>query len=69
MPFFCIFVKYGLNYFNTLPNKNNFIQATCFITVSSPSSLLVILILTYIKNPLSLYTFLLKYLTNGILTD
>ena len=37
--------------------------------VSSPSPLLVILILTYIKNSFSLYTFPLKRLTNGILIN
>ena len=67
MPFFYIFIKQGLNYFNILPNKNNPTQAIYFITVSSPSPLLVILILIYIRNPLNLYTSPLKYLTNGIL--
>ena len=37
------------------------------MTVSSPSPLLIILILTYIRNPLNLYTSPLKYLTNSIL--
>ena len=69
MPFFYILVRQDLNYFNTLFNKNKLIQATYFITVGSPSPLLVILILTYIRNPLSLYTFPLKCLTNGILTN
>ena len=52
--FNCTLVKQGLNHFNTLSVKNNFIQAICFIAVSSPSPLLVILILIYIRNPLSL---------------
>ena len=69
MLFAYIFVKQGLNYSNTFPDKYNLIQATYFITVGSPSPLLMILILTYMRNPLNLYTFLLKYLTNGILTD
>ena len=69
MLFTYIFIRQGLNYFNTLPNKYNPTQATYFITVGSPSPLLTILILTYIKNPLNLYTSPLKYLTNGILTD
>ena len=69
MPFFYILVKQGLNYFSTLSNKNKPVQAIYFIIVGSPSPLLVILILTYIRNPLSLYTSPLKYLTNGILTD
>ena len=69
MPFSYIFIRQGLNYSNTFPNKNNPIQATYFITVGSPSPLLIILILTYIKNPFNLYTSLLKRLTNGILTN
>ena len=69
MPFFYIFIKQGLNYFNTLPNKNNPAQATYFITIGSFSPLLIILILTYIRNSLNLYTFSLKRLTNGILTN
>ena len=54
IPFSCILVRQGLNYFNTLPVKNNPIQATCFITVSSPNPLLVILILICIRNFLNL---------------
>ena len=69
MPFTCISVKQGLNYSNTLPNKYNPIQATCSIIVGSPGPLLIILILTYIKNPLNLYAFSLKCLTDGILTN
>ena len=69
MLFSYISIKQGLNYFNTLPNKYNPAQATYFITVDSPSPLLMILILTYIKNPFNLYTSLLKCLTNGILTN
>ena len=69
MPFFYISIKQGLNYFNTLPNKYNPIQATYSITVGSFGSLLIISILTYIKNPLSLYTSPLKYLINGILIN
>ena len=69
MPFSYISIKQGLNYSNTLPNKNNSTQAIYFIIISSPSPLLVILILTYIKNFFNLYTSLLKYLTNGILTN
>ena len=67
MLFFYISVKQDLNYFNALPNKNNPAQATYFITVNSPSPLLTILILTYIRNSLNLYTSPLKYLTDGIL--
>ena len=37
--------------------------------VSRPSPLLIILILTYIKNPLNLYTSPLKRLTDSILTN
>ena len=48
--FSCILVKQGLNHFNTLPVKNNPAQATCFITVSSPNPLLVILILICVRN-------------------
>ena len=69
MPFFYISVKQGLNYSNTFPNKYNPAQATYSITVGSPGLLLTILILTYIRNPLNLYTSPLKYLTNGILTN
>ena len=69
MLFFYIFIKQGLNYFNTFPDKNNPIQATYFITVGSPNPLLVILILIYIRNPFNLYTSPLKYLTNGILIN
>ena len=54
IPFSCILVRQGLNHSNTLPIKNNPAQATCFITISSPSLLLVILILIYIRNPLNL---------------
>ena len=39
------------------------------MTVSSPSPLLVILILIYIKNPLNLYSSPIKYLTNSILIN
>ena len=53
-PFNCTSVKQGLNHFNTLPIKNNPIQVTCFIAISSPSPLLVISILICIKNPLNL---------------
>ena len=69
MPFFYIFIKQGLNYFNTFPNKNNPMQAIYFIIVGRPSPLLMILILTYIRNFFSLYTSLLKYLINGILIN
>ena len=69
MLFFYISVKQGLNYFNTFPNKYNPAQAIYFIIVGSPGPLLMILILTYIRNPFNLYTFLLKYLINGILTN
>ena len=47
-------VKQGLNHSNTLSVKNNPVQATCFIAVGSPSPLLVILILIYVRNPLNL---------------
>ena len=69
MPFFYISIRQDLNYSNTLFNKNSPIQATYFITIGNPSPLLVILILTYIRNPYNLYTSLLKYLTNGILIN
>ena len=69
MLFTYIFIKQGLNYFNTLLNKYNPVQAIYFITVGSPGPLLTILILTYIRNPLNLYTSPLKRLTNGILTN
>ena len=69
MPFSYILIKQDLNHFNAFPNKNNPRQATYFITISSPSPLLVILILTYIRNPLSLYISLLKRLTDSILID
>ena len=69
MPFSYIFIRQNLNYSNTLPNKNNLAQAIYFITVGSPNPLLVILILIYIRNPLSLYTSLLKRLTNNILIN
>ena len=49
-----ISVRQGLNYSNTLPVKNNPAQATCFITISSPSPLLVILILICVRNSLNL---------------
>ena len=41
----------------------------CFITIGSPSPLLVILILIYVKNLFSLYTSPTKHLTNSILTN
>ena len=69
MPFFYIFIRQGLNYFNTFPNKNNPVQVTYFIIVDSPSPLLVILILIYIRNPFNLYIFPLKCLTDGILIN
>ena len=69
MPFTYISIKQGLNHSNTFPNKYNPIQAIYFITVGSLGPLLMILILIYIRNPFNLYTFLLKYLTNGILTN
>ena len=52
--FSCILVKQGLNHSNTLPVKNNPVQATYSITIGSPSPLLVILILICIRNPLNL---------------
>ena len=69
MPFTYILVKQGLNHSNTLPDKYNPIQTTYFITVGSPSPLLTILILTYIRNPFNLYASPLNYLTNNILTN
>ena len=69
MPFFYILVRQGLNHSNTFPNKNNPVKAIYFITISGPGFLLIILILIYIKNPLSLYTFLAKHLTNSILIN
>ena len=68
-PFSCILVRQGLNHFNTLFNKNNPVQATYFINVSNLGPLLVILILTYIKNPFSLYSSPIKCLTDGILIN
>ena len=65
-PFNCTLMKQGLNYFNTLSIKNNPIQVTCFIAISNPGPLLVILILIYIRNPLNLQTSPKKYLTNSI---
>ena len=53
-PFNYTLVKQGLNHSNTLLIKNNPAQATYFIAIGSPSPLLVILILIYIKNPFSL---------------
>ena len=67
--FSCILVKQGLNYFNTLSIKNNPVQATYSITISSPSPLLVILILICIRNPFNLQAFPKKYSTNSILTN
>ena len=64
-----ILVRQGLNYFNTLPIKNNSVQAIYFITIGSPSPSLIILILIYIRNPLNLQASPEKYLTNSILTD
>ena len=52
--FNCILIRQGLNYSNTLPIKNNPAQAICFIAVSSPSPLLIILILICVRNPLNL---------------
>ena len=69
MPFFYISIRQGLNYSNTLLNNYYSVQATYFIIVNSPGPLLIILILTYIKNPLNLYTSLLNRLTDGILTN
>ena len=69
MPFSYISVRQGLNYSNTFPDKYNPIQAICSITVGSPSPLLMILILTYIRNPFNLYTSPLNRLTDGILTN
>ena len=66
-PFSCILVKQGLNYSNIYLNKNNPVQATYFIIISSPSPLLVILTLIYIRNPFNLYTFFKKCSTEGIL--
>ena len=54
IPFSCILVKQGLNHSNTFPIRNNSAQATYFITVSSPSPLLVILILICVRNPFNL---------------
>ena len=69
IPFSCILVKQGLNYSNTLSVKNNPVQATYSITVSSPSPLLVILILICVRNPLNLQASPEKHLTDSILTD
>ena len=54
IPFSCISVKQGLNHSNTLPIKNNPVQATYFMTIGSSSPLLVILILIYVRNLLNL---------------
>ena len=69
MPFFYIFIKQGLNHSNTYSNKNNPAQTIYFIIVGNSGPLLVILILTYIRNPLNLYTSPLKRLTNSILIN
>ena len=69
MPFTYILVRQGLNYSNTFPNKYNPVQATYFIIIGSSSPLLIILILTYIRNSFNLYTSPLNCLTNGILTN
>ena len=53
-PFNCTLVKQGLNHFNALPIKNNSVQVTCFIAISNPSPILIILILIYIRNLLNL---------------
>ena len=50
IPFSCILVRQSLNHSNTLPVKNNLVQAICFMTVSSPNPLLVILILICVRN-------------------
>ena len=68
-PFSYILVRQGLNYFNAFFNKNNPIQAIYFMDIGSPGSLLVILILTCVRNPLSLYSSSIKCLTNGILIN
>ena len=69
MPFAYISVKQGLNHSNTLPDKYNPVQATYSITVGSLGPLLIILILTYIRNPFNLYASPLNHLTDGILTN
>ena len=69
MPFAYISVKQGLNHSNTFFNKYNPAQVTYFITVNNFGPLLTILILTCIRNPFSLYTSPLNYLTDGILTN
>ena len=48
---------------------NNYLPLFLTITVGSLSPLLVILILICVRNPLNLYNFFIKYLTNNILTD
>ena len=66
-PFNCISIKQNLNHFNTYFNKKkNLIQAICSINISKPSPLLIILILTYIRNPFSLSLSPLNLLINGI---
>ena len=65
--FSCILVRQGLNYSNALSVKNSPVQATCFMAVSSPGPLLIILILIYIRNPLNLQASPKKYSTNSIL--
>ena len=57
-PYNYTLVKQGLNHFNTLSVKNNPAQAIYFIAVGSPSPLLTILILIYIRNSLNLQAFL-----------
>ena len=61
-------IKYGLNYFNTLPVKNipAYITISASITILDPSYLSFNNI--YIKYPLSLIYVLLNYLTAGNLT-
>ena len=50
----CTLVRQGLNHSNTLLVKNNPAQVICFMAVGSPSPLLIILILIYVRNPFNL---------------
>ena len=63
-----ISIKYGLNYFNALPSKNNPIYATWSNTIGNFKPSFYILSLIYIRNPLSFDLLPKNRLINGILT-
>ena len=68
IPFAYISIKYGLNYSNALPSKNNPIYATWSITEDSFKPLFRILSLIYVRNPLSFNLLPKNLLIDGILT-